>query len=151
MKKAFWPIALTLAAISAAALAAPLPGSVNEDTPKPLPPLQKNFPLDSTFSLRDLNGKSVPAELDVSFKLDGAYHASGYTGCNSWSATAYPQQNQHLLLGGLAMTKKSCDKVNQDIERAFLHALMGSPTWDLVNGDLVFKGPGGAMRLARSL
>jgi heat shock protein HslJ len=151
MKKAFWPIALTLAAMSATALAAPLPGSANDDAPKPLPPLQKNFPLDSTFSLRDLNGKPVPAELDVSFKLDGAFHASGYTGCNSWSATAYPQQNQHLLLGGLAMTKKTCDKANLDIERAFLHALMGTPSWDLVNGDLVFKGPGGAMRLARSL
>jgi heat shock protein HslJ len=150
MKKAFWPIALTLAAISAAALAKPLPNS-EEEAPKPLPPLQKNFPLDSTFSLRDLNGKPVPAELDVSFKLDGAFHASGYTGCNSWSATAYPQTNQHLLMGGLAMTKKTCDKVNQDIERAFLRALSGSPTWDLVNGDLVFKGPGGVLRLVRSL
>jgi heat shock protein HslJ len=150
MKKAFWPFALTFAVLSAAALAAPT-GAVNEDAPKPLPPLQKSFPLDATFSLRDLNGKSVPAELDVSFKLDGAFHASGYSGCNSWSATAYPQQNQHLLLGGLAMTKKTCDKSNLDIERAFLHALMGTPAWDLVNGDLVFKGPGGAMRLVRSL
>jgi heat shock protein HslJ len=148
MKKAFWPIALTLAAISATAFAA---SPSNDEAPKPLPPLQKNFPLDSTFSVRDLNGKPVPAELDVSFKLDGAFHASGYTGCNSWSATAYPQQNQHLLLGGLAMTKKTCDKVDQDIERAFLHALMGTPSWDLVNGDLVFKGPGGVMRLVRSL
>jgi heat shock protein HslJ len=150
MKKAFWPIALMLAVLSAAAFAkTPIP--TEDDKPKPLPPLQKNFPLDATYSLRDLNGKPVPAELDVSFKLDGAYHASGYTGCNSWSATAYPQQNQHLLMGGLAMTKKTCEKNNQDIERAFLHALMGGPAWDLVNGDLVFKGPGGAMRLVRSL
>ena len=32
-----------------------------DDTPKPLPPLQKNFPLDQTWSLRELNGKPVPA------------------------------------------------------------------------------------------
>jgi heat shock protein HslJ len=145
-----WGFAVAAALVSAAALAGPLP-SVNDDAPKPLPPLQKNFPLDETFSLRDLNGKPVPAQLDVSFKLDGAFHASGYTGCNSWSATAYPQTNQHLLVGGFAMTKKTCDKTNQDIERGFLHALLGTPAWDLVNGDLVIKGPGGAMRLVRSL
>ena len=88
-----------LAALAAlagvAAYAKPLPNA-NEEAPKPLPPLQKNFPLDQTFSLRDLNGKPVSAQLDVSFKLDGAFHASGYTGCNSWSGTAYPQQNQHI-------------------------------------------------------
>lgn len=123
----------------------------DEAAPKPLPPLQKSFPLDQTFSLRDLNGKPVPETLDVSFKLDGAYHASGYSGCNSWSATAYPQQNQHILVGGMVLTKKTCDKVDQEIERGFLRALMGTPAWDLVNGDLVIKGPGGAMRLARSL
>ena len=44
-----------------------------DDTPKPLPPLQKNFPLDATFSLRDLNGKSVPAELVKSLR---AAHAA---------------------------------------------------------------------------
>ena len=141
-------IALVAALAAGAALAKPLP---QEDAPKPLPPMQKNFPLDETFSLRDLNGKPVPADLDVSFKLDGAYHASGYSGCNSWSATAYPQQNQHILVGGFAITKKTCDKVNQAIEQGFLRALQGTPAWDLVNGDLVLKGPGGEMRLVRSL
>jgi heat shock protein HslJ len=134
----------------AAADAKPLPNA-NEDAPKPLPPLQKNFPLDQTFSLRDLNGKPVSAQLDVSFKLDGAFHASGYTGCNSWSGTAYPQQNQHIVVGGFVLTKKTCDKPDLDIEHSFLRALMGTPAWDLVNGDLVLKGPGGTMRLVRSL
>jgi heat shock protein HslJ len=147
MKRAGMALIATLVAV--AALAKPL--MKDDDAPKPMPPLQKNFPLDQTFSLRDLNGKPVSADIDVSFKLDGAFRASGYTGCNSWSATAYPQQNQHLLVGGLAMTKKACDKGNLEIERAFLRALTGTPAWDLVNGDLVFKGPGGAMRLVRSL
>jgi heat shock protein HslJ len=49
------------------------------------------------------------------------------------------------------MTKKTCTKDTQDIERNFLRALTGGPSWDLVNGDLVFKGPGGSMTLARSL
>src|SRR5258708_7387456 len=33
---------------------------------------QKNFPLDQTWSLRELNGKPVPSTLDVSLKIDGA-------------------------------------------------------------------------------
>ena len=146
--KRVWVMALLAALASAAAIAKPLPA---EDVPKPMPPMQKNFPLDQTFSLRDLNGKPISSQLDVSFKLDGAFHASGYTGCNSWSATAYPQQNQHLLAGGFALTKKACDKANMEIERGFLRALQGTPAWDLVNGDLLIKGPGGAMRLVRSL
>jgi len=143
-----WVLALTVVLAGAAAYAKPLQ---KEDDPKPLPPMQKNFPLDETFSLRELNGKPVDSALDVSFKLDGSFHASGFSGCNSWSATAYPQQNQHILVGGMVMTKKACDKANQAIESGFLRALQGGPAWDLVNGDLVIKGPGGAIRLARSL
>ncbi len=151
--KTAWGLAFAAALVSTAALAGIIPApSAPDEKPKPLPPLQKAFPLDQTFSLRELNGKKVSAELDVSFKLDGAYHASGFTGCQSWSATAYPQQNQHLLVGGFApFSSKPCDKANKAIEQGFLHALLGTPAWDLVNGDLVFKGPGGTMRLARSL
>ena len=147
-----WVLGLTGALIGSAALAGPmLGGNKDDEPPKPLPPMQKNFPLDETFSLRDLNGKAVDSSLDVSFKLDGSYHASGFSGCNSWSGTAYPQANQHLLVGGFVLTKKTCGKVNMDIERNFLRALQGGPAWDLVNGDLVIKGPGGALRFVRSL
>ena len=143
-----WLAVIGLAFASAAASAK---SGKDDDAPKPLPPMQKNFPLDETFSLRELNGKPIDSVLDVSFKLDGSFRASGFTGCNSWSATAYPQTNQHLLAGGFVLTKKTCDKANQEIEHNFLRALLGTPAWDLVNGDLVIKGPGGALRFARSL
>jgi heat shock protein HslJ len=119
--------------------------------PQPLPPQQKNFPLDQTWSLRELNGKPVDATLDVSLKLDGAYRASGYTGCNSWSAVMYPIKDQHLMVGPYALTKKQCDKDVMAIELGFLSALLGQPSWDLVNGELVIKGPRGALRMVRSL
>src|ERR1700678_2783393 len=122
-----------------------------DDTPKPLPPLQKNFPLDQTWSLRELNGKPVPSTLDVSMKIDGALHGSGFAGCNSWSAVMYPVKDQHLAVGQYALTKKQCDKDTMAIEVGFLSALLASPAWDLVNGDLVIKGPRGQLRLARSL
>ena len=119
--------------------------------PKPLPPQEKNFPLDQTWSLRELNGKPVPDGLDISLKIDGSLRGSGFTGCNSWSATLYPVKDQHLLVGPFALTKKQCPKDIMALEVGFLSGLLGSPTWDLVNGDLVIKGPRGSMRLVRSL
>jgi heat shock protein HslJ len=151
MKRACHRIAIiALAAISAAA-----PGYAQmktDDAPlKPLPPAQKNFPLDQTWSLRELNGKPVPPGLDVSLKVDGALHGSGFAGCNSWSAVIYPIKDQHLAVGGVALTKKQCDKDTMAIEVGFLTALLGEPAWDLVNSELVIKGPRGALRLVRSL
>ena len=86
------------------------PQNEEDQKPKPLPPLQKNFPLDQTWSLRELNGKPVPSGLDASLKIDGALRGSGFTGCNSWSATLYPVKDQHLMVGPFALTKKQCAK-----------------------------------------
>jgi heat shock protein HslJ len=137
--------------LASVGLAATLAGAAEEEKKQPLPPLQKNFPLDQTFSLRELNGKPVSSELDVSLKIDGAMHGSGFAGCNSYSAVMYPIKDQHLAVGQYALTHKQCDKDLMMIETGFLSALLGSPAWDLVNGDLVIKGPRGALRLARSL
>jgi heat shock protein HslJ len=154
MLKSISVVAAVAAALCLAttAYAAPKgPQSEEDETPKPLPPLQKNFPLDQTWSLRDLNGKPVPTGLDISLKIDGTLRGSGYTGCNSWSATMYPVKDQHLAVGPFALTKKDCSKDIKALEIGFLSALLGNPEWDLVNGDLVIKGPRGALRLARSL
>lgn len=121
------------------------------DPPKPLPPQQKNFPLDQTWSLRELNGKPVPDALDASLKIDGSFRGSGYTGCNSWSATLYPIKDQHLAVGPYALTKKQCAKDVMAIENGFLLTLTSQPIWDLVNGELIIKGPRGTARMVRSL
>jgi heat shock protein HslJ len=138
-------VALVAAGAAFAALAD------DKDTPKPLPPQQKNFPLDQTWQLRELNGKPVSGDLEVSLKIDSALRGSGYTGCNSWSATMYPVKDQHLAVGPYALTKKQCDKDTMAVEFGFLTGLLGLPTWDLVNSELVIKGPRGEMRLDRSL
>ena len=139
-------IALSAICFAVAAYAA------NSDAPpQPLPPQQKNFPLGQTWQLRELNGKPVSADLDVSLKIDAAFRGSGYTGCNSWSATLYPIKDQHLLVGPYALTKKQCDKDTMAIEVGFLSALLAQPSWDLVNDELVIKGPRGSLRLVRSL
>jgi heat shock protein HslJ len=117
----------------------------------PIGPAFKNFPLDQTWQLQAINDKPIPAGLDMSLKIDGNLRGSGYTGCNSWSATLYPVKEQHLLMGPPAITKKMCAKEIMTLEFSFLSALLGSPTWDLVNGELVIKGKRGNLRLARSL
>lgn len=122
----------------------------DQEGPKPLPPQQKNFPLDQTWSLRELNGKPVPAGVDPSLKIDSNLRGSGFTGCNSWSATLYPVKDQHLMVGPYALTKKKCDKDVMAVEFGLLSGLTGNPEWDLVNGELVIKGPRGAMRFSRS-
>ena len=141
-------VALSAAAFATLALAQMRD---NDEGPKPLPPTMKQFPLDQTWSLRDINEKPIPSGLDASLKIDGNLRGSGYTGCNSWSATLYPVKEQHLLVGPFALTKKQCAKDVMAVEFGFLSALTGNPTWDLVNGDLVIKGPKGSLRLARSL
>ena len=152
MKRALSRMAITLIVLGGVFAAhAAMRTEEDDKPPKPLPPQQKNFPLEQTWSLRELNGKPVPAGVDVSLKIDGSLRGSGYTGCNSWSATMYPVKDQHLLVGPYALTKKQCDKDIMAIEFGFLSALMAQPTWDLVNGELVIKGPRGALRLVRSL
>ena len=147
-KLRFTLFVVSLTAFASTALAFDKP---SDEPPKPLPPMVKTFPLDQTFSLRELNGKPVPASLDASLKIDGALHGSGFGGCNSWSAVMYPVKDQHLAVGQYALTKKQCDKDTMAVENGFLSALLAGPAWDLVNGDLVIKGPRGALRLARSL
>jgi heat shock protein HslJ len=156
MLKSISVVAAVAAALSFATVAyAGQKGPQTEEDnapPKPLPPLQKNFPLDQTWSLRELNGKPVPPGIDISLKIDGTLRGSGYDGCNSWSATMYPIKDQHLAVGPYALTKKQCpNKDLKALEIGFLSALLGNPAWDLVNDDLVIKGPRGSMRLVRSL
>ncbi len=124
MRKSLLTVALTAAVFSLAAPAwAAQKGPQTEEDqgpPKPLPPLQKNFPLDQTWSLRELDGKPVAEGIDASLKIDSNLRASGFTGCNSWSATIYPVKDQHLMAGGFALTKKQCPKDLMDIEMHFL-------------------------------
>lgn len=109
-----------------------------------------NFPLEETWSLRDINDKPIPAGIKATLKIDGNLRGSGFAGCNSWSAKLKPLKDQHLQIGPIALTMMQCSDDIMAVESGFLSALAGSPTWDIVNGDLVIKGPNGSLRLARS-
>jgi len=146
-------VAAVVCGLAGAAFAGSKGPQTKEDLegPQPLPAQQKNFPLDQTWQLRELNGKPIPSSVDASLKIDSNLRGSGFTGCNSWSATLYPVKDQHLMVGPYALTRKKCDKDVMAVEFGLLSGLTGNPEWDLVNGDLVIKGPRGSMRFARSL
>ena len=159
-RTSFAPIAVALgcgalALVVVSASAQVVPGR-NKEQPK-LPPIdllatpQKQFPLGTTWVLKAFNDKPVPFKDEVTFSIDADYRGSGYSGCNTWSATVYPVKDQKLLVGPVALTHKQCDKAVMLFELQYLAALHVGPAWDLDGGDLVMNGQGGKLRFQRSL
>ncbi|MFE1600747.1 META domain-containing protein [Methylobacterium sp. ID0610] len=112
---------------------------------------EKIFPLDSTWTAVSLNGKPFSGGDRPSFIIDKQYRARGFGGCNTFAATAFPLKEQHLAVGPLAITKKSCDKALSAAEMQFLSAFRTSGQWDMVGSQLVIKSQAGELRFDRSL
>jgi heat shock protein HslJ len=112
---------------------------------------EKVFPLDSTWTAVSINGKPFGGTDRPSFIIDKQYRARGYGGCNTFAATAFPLKDQHLAVGPLALTKKSCDKGLAASEQAFFVALRTAAVWDLVGSQLVLKSPNGELKFDRAL
>lgn len=111
---------------------------------------EKTFPLGASWSVVQLNGKPV-YDRRATLIIDKNLRGTGFGGCNTFSAAAYPLRQQGLAVGPIAITKRSCDKELLSFEQAFLSALRGTRNWDLVNGRLVLKGAAGELTLSRSL
>lgn len=130
------------------------PGGEDEKKPQYVPGAkaqEKNFPLDSTWTAVSLNGKPFSGSDRPSFILDKQYRARGYGGCNTFAATAFPLKEQHIAVGPLALTKRSCDKSLAATEQAFFIALRTAGAWDLVGSQLVLKSPNGELKFDRAL
>lgn len=119
-------------------------------TPIPIPQQEKTFPLGASWSLVAMNGKPVQ-ERRATLIVDQNLRGTGFGGCNTFSASAYPLRQQSFAVGPIAVTRRSCDKGTLDFERAFLMALRSAQKWDLVSGRLVLKGGAGELTLSRSL
>lgn len=159
-------VALTCATVAAAMIAsAPSQAQMSgvrslgqgqqpEKKPQYVPgakPQEKVFPLGTTWTAVSLNGKAYGGGDRPSFIIDTQYRARGYGGCNTFAATAFPLREQHLAVGPLAITKKSCDKALGATEQAFFVALRTAGQWDLVGSQLVIKSQSGELRFDRSL
>ena len=111
---------------------------------------EKTFPVGASWSLVQLNGKPV-YDRRATLLVDQNLRGTGFGGCNTFSAAAYPLRQQSFAVGPIAVTKRSCDKGALDFERAYLMALRTANKWDLVNGRLLLKGSAGELLLSRSL
>ena len=118
--------------------------------PPQQPQPEKQFPLNTFWILKQFNGKPVDRGDPPTLTLDDNFRGTGFGGCNTWSATIYPQRGQRLGVGPMAATRKACEPGRMALERGFLFAVHAGPAWDLVNGDLVLKSRAGSLLFSRS-
>jgi heat shock protein HslJ len=116
----------------------------------PAPRVDKVFPTKASWVAISLNGKPFSGDRP-SFVLDEQFRMRGFSGCNTFSATAYPLRQQGLAVGPFALTKKACDKGLMASEHAFLTALRGGAKWDSDGKELVVKGTAGELKFERVL
>ena len=114
------------------------------------PQQEKQFPLKTFWILKQFNGKPVNPGDPPTLTLDDNFRGTGFGGCNTWSATIYPQRGQRLGVGPVALTRKACEPARMALERGFLAAVHAAPAWDLVNGDLALKSRAGTLLFSRS-
>lgn len=139
------------AAQTASTLGRPAGPTRQVDTKVPQPGADgKIFPLGSSWVASSLNGKPFTGERPT-FKLDDQMRATGFSGCNTYSTTAYPLREQGLAVAPFALTKKTCDKATMAIEQAFLMALRTSGKWDIEGPTLIIKSQTGELRFDRAL
>ena len=116
------------------------------------PKREKRFPMGSAWIAVSINGKPFSGAERPSFTISDQYRATGFGGCNAFSATAYPLREQHLAVGPIALTKKQCDKTVMALEQAFLVALRTAAQWDITDsGVLIVKSQAGELRFDRTL
>lgn len=116
----------------------------------PPPKQEKNFPIDAAWTAIQFNGKPIN-DRRITLKVDSNLRGTGFSGCNTFSATAYPLRQQGFAVGPVAVTKRACDKGVMDFERSFLLALRSVRQWDLVEGRLVLKTGNGEIRFDRGI
>ncbi len=116
----------------------------------PQPKVDKQFPVGASWTAVSVGGKPLPGERP-SMVLDDQLRAKGFSGCNTFSATAYPLAQQGFAVGPIAVTRKACEPALMTSERTFLTALRGARKWDVVEGRLVLTGVAGEIRFERAL
>jgi heat shock protein HslJ len=110
---------------------------------------EPQFPTKMNWILSTANGKAPPVEATMS--IDENLRGTGNSGCNAWSATLYPVRGQKLMMGPVAMTKKTCPAEQTALERMFLSVLHTGPTWELVGSTLTIKSQAGTLVFNRGL
>jgi heat shock protein HslJ len=113
---------------------------------------RKKFPFDAQWIAVSLNDKPFPGERAdrPTLTLDETLRVRGFGACNTYSATAYPLQQQAFAVGPIALTQRECPKATMDVEKAFLLALRTAQQWDTEPGKLVIAGQNGKLVFERT-
>jgi heat shock protein HslJ len=141
-------LAMSLSALSGADAQRRPPPSDQGTTPPPK--VEKQFPVGFSWTAASLNGKPYGGERPT-LRIDDVFRGTGFSGCNTFSATTYPLREMGFAVGPVAVTRRACDGGAMAIERAFLVALRTAQKWDLVSGQLVLSGPNGTLRFERAI
>ncbi len=122
----------------------------NESSAVPQPTQAVQFPLNAAWTLVSIGGRPISGDRPT-LVVDDQLRAKGYSGCNTYSATAYPLRDKGFLVGPIAVTRRACPGPAMAAERAFLVAMRASRSWNLDQGRLVLSGAGGELRFERAL
>ena len=112
----------------------------------------KKFPFDIQWIAVSLNNKPFPGERAdrPTLSLDETLRVRGFGACNTYSATAYPLQQQRFAVGPIALTKRECSKDVMAVEKMFLVALRTAQQWETEEGKLVITGQSGQLVFERT-
>ena len=110
----------------------------------------KAFPVNVAWELVSVNGSASEGDKPT-LQLDSQLRMRGFSGCNTFSATAYPLKNQGITVGPVAVTNKVCDKAVMETEKAYLLGLRTALQWDVSSGLLVLRGEKAELKFQRAL
>ena len=138
---------LAVLAVGTAAHAQPAGRAPQAPQPRQV---DKIFPVGASWIAVSLNGRRFTGDRP-SFTVNPQFRATGFGGCNTYSATAFPLREQGLAVGPFALTKKSCGREVMALEQAFLVALRTAAKWEQQGSTLVLRSPNGELRFERAL
>jgi heat shock protein HslJ len=112
----------------------------------------KKFPFDIQWIAVSLNNKPFPGERAdrPTLSLDETLRVRGFGTCNTYSATAYPLQQQRFAVGPIALTKRECSKETMAVEKMYLVALRTAQQWDSEEGKLIIYSQSGQLVFERT-
>ena len=114
------------------------------------PMIPKQFPVTVNWKVVNIGGKAVSGDTPT-MQLDKQFRMKGFSGCNTYSATAYPTARQGFAVGPIALTRKVCDKALMESEKNFLLSVRTSAQWEEKDGFLILRGQMGEIKFQRAL
>ncbi|MFN7286440.1 MAG: META domain-containing protein, partial [bacterium] len=85
------------------------------------------------------------------FRVSAQNRAVGYSSCNNWSANVVPREDQRVLVGPVAVTKRACDERLMHNEQVYLFVLRTAQSWFFDGKTLTLTGPYGPITFEPSV